>query len=180
MQEFNDTHDLEPVYALMMDALDGPLSSDDQLRLDEALAADPALAAEWQGMLLIDDLFMETPLVDPPAHFAAQAIAALPNWRARRWAVALAFLASLSVGLLPVLLLGVALLIGVDFNIAATGLFEIVSAIFGGLGQLAFETTRMVAGYPAAMGAVMVMIGSITLWSGLYQQLVIRPVTVTN
>lgn len=180
MHKHNQPLDIDQVYALMMDALDGPLASDDQVKLDSALEANPELAAEWQAMLMVDDLLMQTPMVEPPANFAVHTIARLPNWRARRWAVVMAFMASLSVGMFPLIILGIGVLLGADMGIAATGLIQILSAVASGLGQIVIEAASMMTGYPAVMGMLLVMVGSITLWSGLYQQLVVRPMALTN
>ena len=84
MHEMNQPHDLDRIYALMMDALDGPLSSEEQGQLDSAFLPHPELAAEWQAILMVDALLLEAPTVAPPNRFAARTIARVPDWRARR------------------------------------------------------------------------------------------------
>ncbi len=178
MREPNENHDLDQVYALMMDALDGQLPAGDWTRLEAALRAHPDLAVEWEAMQAVDTLFRRAPAARPAADFAERTMARLPNWRVRRWAMGAVFVAMGAAGLLPLAFVG--WFFGAQLTTIATATWQISGALLGALGQLLVHFGGFLTRYPAAMGTLLVMIGSISLWSGVYRQLMIAPATTAQ
>lgn len=176
------TYTADEIMAFMMDALDGVLSEQDERILTAQLIHYPELAQEWQAMQAIDELFTTAPMAAPPARFAAQTMARLPNLTMRRTVSAAVFTLFFIGGLLPflfvvglgVLLLGDGTAVSTLFNIVGNfGQFSAV--LLGAIGQLIVGMGNSLGQYPAVMGTIMVMIGSIFLWSGVYRQLVTSP-----
>jgi hypothetical protein len=169
-QETQFTED--DVYALMMDALDGALSSYGHQKLENGLQQFPALRQEWQAMQTVDTLLLETPLVmpAPSVNFTARTLARLPNLRFRRWLSGAVYSLLLVSGILPFIM--VALLSG---GLGEFG--QLAAVMLDALGQLLLSLGNQAGQQPAIIGTLLVMIGSITLWSGVYQRLVAVPQT---
>lgn len=173
----------EIIYTLMMEALDGELSASGWSELESHLRVRPDLAREWQAMRAIDQLFRNTPALSPAADFAQRTLARLPNQRLRLRLATIFYVLLLISGLIPVLIIG---LLTVQF---VPALFE--PALFSGLMQIGSQIvnlvgtvfTALVSGITelvrqqqlAVIGWLMLMVGLVVLWSGVYRQLVLLP-----
>lgn len=172
----------ENFYLLMMDALDGELLADDQALLESHLRACPSCHQEWQAMMAIDALFRRSPVLSPAAGFTHRTLARLPNRRVRLWAMGTIYMTLLTGGLLPLLLLTIVVAIATPalrepavvsgfLQLLAKGMQligTVVGAMFNGLSQLIIEQ-------PSVLGWLLVMVGIVFLWSGVYQQLLRAP-----
>ncbi len=171
------------LYMRMMEALDGELAEAELAELEADLRVRPDLAFEWHAMQAIDQLFRSTPALRPAADFAQRTVARLPNRRARLWFSLALYLLFMASGLVPL-----AVLAWFAWTVAPA-LFEpallrgIVQAVgaFVDIAGLAF--TSLLSGaaqfaqqQPAVLGGLLVMVGVISLWVGVYKQLVTSPV----
>lgn len=163
---------------LMMDALDGELTDRSKQNLEVHLRACPECNREWQALLAIDNLFRHTPALSPALDFTQRTIARLPNRRVRVWAISAIYALVLLSGLVPVLLALLAItrlgpilsqpalvqsvLASIQTTLAVGG--TILSALLNGMGQL-------ISQQPSLIGWLMVMIGIVFLWGGVYRQL---------
>ncbi|MCP4429058.1 MAG: hypothetical protein GY803_31620 [Chloroflexi bacterium] len=172
----------EKIYSLMMDALDGELAANHKPELEAHLRACPPCMREWQALLAIDTLFRQTPALAPAAGFTQRTLARLPRQRYRIWMISVMYAALLMGGALPMLIgfwiynrVGAALTeptlwqtlgqaISQIFQVAGT----ILSALLSGAGEFVIQQ-------PAVVGWLLVMIGLVSLWSGMFQQLVAQP-----
>lgn len=172
----------ERLYALMMDVLDGESTEDEREELYAYLEVRPSLRREWQAMVAIDTLFRQTPALSPAAGFTQRTLARLPDRRLRIWAISVVYLLLLLSGVLP-LLLGIwaftalrplvaqpdlvnSLLQAADKTVQVVG--TVLSALLNGLGEFVVQQ-------PAIFGWLLVMVGVVVLWSGVYRQLVSQP-----
>jgi predicted anti-sigma-YlaC factor YlaD len=171
----------------MMDALDGELTADGRSELESHLRACPNCQREWQAMATIDALFRQTPALMPAAGFAQRTIALLPDRRLRLWTMGLMYVFLLFCGVAPLLIaslifgffrldLGgqsvwenVALLVTQSFQVAGT----VINALLISAGEFIGQN-------PAAIGWLLVMIGIISLWGSVFQQLVLQPRQITS
>jgi anti-sigma factor RsiW len=172
----------EEYISLMMDALDGELASDRKRDLEVHLRACPECDHEWQALLAIDRLFRHTPALSPAAGFAQRTIARLPNRRVRVWAISAIYGLVLLSGLIPILLtilaitrLGPvlsqpALVQSIMQSVRTT--VQVGTTIFLALLNAAGE---MILQQPTLIGWLMVMIGIVFLWGGVYRQLSAAP-----
>lgn len=180
-----DEHE-EYTLMLMMEALDGELSAEGRDELQSHLRVRPELEQEWQALQAIDSLFKATPALSPAADFTQRTIARLPNRTARLWFVGIIYFILFVSGTVPVLAVGWLLLLygPAVFQPGLLGnLAESVGAILGIVGVL---TNALITGLgdfigqqPAILGVLLVMAGVVSLWSGVYRQLVSQP-TVVN
>jgi len=177
----------EHIYTLMMDALDGELADSRKGDLEAHLRACPPCQREWQALLAIDMLFRQTPSLAPAVGFAQRTLARLPNRRYRVWMIGIMYGALLLGGALPMLIgfwiyskAGTAVTepalwrtvwqaISQTAQVAGT----VLSALLNGSGE--FVTQQ-----PAIVGWLLVMIGVISLWSGMLRQLVVQPALVQS
>ncbi len=177
MEEIDET-----VYALMMEALDGELTDSGWTELEAHLRVRPNLSREWQAMQALDRLFRSTPALSPAADFTQRTLARLPNRRVRLWFVAAVYLLLLSVGLIPVVFLG---WLTMQFTPA---LFEpaIVRSLVQAGGQLVnllgvvlyalvLGAGNYIRQQPLVLVSLLVMLGVVAMWGGIYRQLVIAP-----
>jgi anti-sigma factor RsiW len=170
--------DHERYYGLMMEALDGELSADNQILLDLHLTDCAPCRREWHALVAIDRLFYQAPMLAPAAGFTQRTLARLPDHRYRIWLMGVLYTLLLFSGLLP-LLGGVWLAqqaAPVVFNpeffsviwqpLVAVGqvLATVLNALLLGLGQAIAEQS-------AVTGLLLIMIGTIFLWSGIYRQM---------
>lgn len=168
----------EEIFTLMMDALDGELAADNRQVMEAHLRACPACTREWQSLLAIDHLLRQSPVLSPAADFVERTVAMLPNRRARIWAVSAVYGLVLLSGVIPILL-GIFAISRVIPVLIQPGLVQsiwdslqstwqvaitIFSALLSGLGEAILLQ-------PTLIGWVMVMIGVVFLWSGVYRQL---------
>ncbi|MCA9972440.1 MAG: zf-HC2 domain-containing protein [Anaerolineales bacterium] len=176
----NQNHDV--FYVMMMDALDGELPEESQLVLEVHLRACPECAREWRALLAIDTLFRQTPALSPAAGFTQRTLARLPDRRYRIWLIGAIYVALLVSGVLP-LIVGVWAVSRYGTVVTQpamlTGLVEslrhlaqvagaIVGALFTGIGEFAVQQ-------PAVIGWLLVMVGIVSLWTGVYRQLIHGP-----
>lgn len=172
----------EEVYALMMDALDGELAVDDREELEVHLRACPECRREWQALQAIEMLFRQSPTLMPAADFTQRTLARLPNHRYRVWAIGIIYVLLLVSGIIPLLLAVLAInRFGPALSDPAlpqnawaivTQSAEIISAIISALLSGAGE---VILQQPTIIGWLLVMIGIVSLWGGVYRQLVSQP-----
>jgi anti-sigma factor RsiW len=174
----------EDTYLMMMDALDGELDDAAQAELDAHLRACLPCRQEWQAILAVHTLLLQTPALAPAADFAQRTIARLPNRRARLAATAVIYSLLLLGGVLP-LALGLWLFVIVSPIFQEPGILSslwaiaqhtlqlagtVVSALLSGLGELAVQQ-------PAVIGWLLVILGIVSVWGGVSQQLIFQPNT---
>ncbi len=177
--------DHEDFYPLMMDALDGELADAPRDDLEAHLRACPPCQREWQALLAMDMLFRQTPALAPAAGFAQRTLARLPNRRYRVWMIGVMYGALLLGGTLPMLIgiwiyskAGTAVTeptlwrtVWQAINQTAHVVGTVLNALLSGAGEY-------VAQQPAIVGWLLVMIGAVSLWSGMFRQLVAQPTLV--
>ena len=168
----------EDVFSLMMDALDGELLDDGRQDLEVHLRACPECNREWQALMAIDRLFRHTPALSPAAGFAQRTVARLPNRQVRLWAISAIYGLILFSGLIPVLLAVLiisrlapvlsqpALVESVLHSIQTTAqvIETILFALLNSAGEVALQQ-------PTVIGWLLVMMGVVFLWGGVYRQL---------
>ncbi len=172
----------EKFITLMMDALDGELASSGKQDLEAHLRACPECTQEWTALLAIDRLFRHTPALSPAVGFAQRTIARLPNRRVRVWAISAIYGMVLLSGLIP-LLLGMlaisrlapilsqpALVQSVLQSLQTT--LQVIGTIFSALLNSAGQ---VVLQQPSLLGWLLVMVGIVFLWGGVYRQLSFIP-----
>ncbi|MBK8430510.1 MAG: hypothetical protein IPL28_04120 [Chloroflexi bacterium] len=174
---------MDEIYALMMDELDGELTPAEKYRLTTLLQQHPELAREWQAMQAVDKLFSHAPMVVPAPRmaFASRTIARLPNLRARRWAMAAVYAFLLTSGVLPVIL-GALVVVG-TVTISAVSfaeVWQIMTVLGQALRQILLAMGNQLGQQPAILGIILVMLGSISLWTGVYRQLVSEQLIVLH
>lgn len=165
-------------YELMMDALDGELANNAKRELEAHLQTCSDCLREWHALVAIETLLRTTPALSPAADFTQRTLAKLPNRRYRIWAITAVYALLLLCGFVP-MLLGVwtvfrlvpvlnqpALFEGISQSIstAVQVLGTVLGALFNGLGEV-------VAQQPATLGWFLVIIGVISLWSGILREL---------
>jgi anti-sigma factor RsiW len=167
----------ERYYALMMEALDEELVAADRVVLDLHLTDCAACRREWRTLVAIDRLLHQALILSPAAGFTQRTLARLPNRRYRIWLMGLMYSLLLLSGLAPLLagawltqrvipvLLDPNLLWGVWQTLATMGqvLATVLNALLLGLGQVLVEES-------AVTGMLLIMAGTIFLWSGLYRR----------
>jgi len=170
------------IYTMMMDALDGELSTTGHVELKSHLRACPPCAREWQALLAIDVLFRQTPALGPAVDFTQRTLARLPNRRYRLWVISAIYILLLLSGALPLLLVAWAisrfgpmvtepaaipeLVASIDRTLQIMS--TVLRALLSGIGEILIQQ-------PAVLGWLLVMAGVVFLWSGIYQQLVSQP-----
>jgi len=168
----------EEFFTLMMDALDGELAENGKQDLESHLRACPECAREWQVLLAIDKLFRHAPALSPAAGFTQRTIARLPNRRAQMWAISAIYGLVLFSGLIPVLIgilaisklepilrqppLVQSVLQSVQTTVQVVG--TIMAALLNSAGEVILKQ-------PALIGWLLVMVGIVFLWGGVYRQL---------
>ena len=175
------------VYLMMMDALDGELTAEQQFDLEAHLRACPACGREWHALVAIDRLFRQTPALSPAADFTQRTLARLPNRRYRIWLISLIYVVLLLSGTVP-LLAGIwaiskfgpvisqpSLLRSLLQSLDKAGqvVMTVLGALLNGIGEFVVQQ-------PAVIGWLLVMIGVVFLWSGVYRHLINQPVLSTS
>ena len=182
-EQFDDNNqEFDEAYALMMDALDGALSIEQERELQHYLQSYPELEVEWRSMQVVDSWLTNAPVVEPTADFTEQTMLRLPNLYLRRWAVALSFALVLILGMVPILGLAVAMTAFSTTDVASSLQFltQVTGIVADALIQVLASWGGFVAQNPASIGMLLLMTGAITLWSGVYNQMVNRPVLVSH
>lgn len=172
MREHETQFTEDDVYALMMDALDGALSDYGYRQLEVGLQLHPALQEEWQALRAVDSLLQQTPMMipAPSVNFTTRTLARLPNLRFRRWLTGAVYSILLMSGILPVIIIAL-------LSIGWGNVYQLAAVVLDAVGQLLISLANQAGQQPAIIGTILVMIGSITLWSGVYRQLVAEPQT---
>jgi hypothetical protein len=154
----------EEIFALMMDTLDGELAENGKQDLESHLRACPDLS--------------------PAAGFTQRTIARLPNRKARMWAISAIYGMVLFSGLIPVLIgilainklgpilsqppLVQSVLHSLQTTVQVVG--TILAALLNSAGEVILQQ-------PTLIGWLMVMVGIVFLWGGVYRQLSAVPVS---
>lgn len=172
----------ETFFALMMDALDGELAEDGRSELESHLRACPTCLREWQALLTVDTLFRQTPALQPVADFAQRTIALLPDRRLRLWTMGAIYLFLLLSGIAPLLVGGVAYIllrpafsqptVWASLQQSVEKILQVVGTV---LNALLISTGEFIGQNPAALGWLLVIIGIVALWGGVFQQVIIQP-----
>jgi anti-sigma factor RsiW len=173
--------DHEEIFNLMMQVLDddaeGATAGELELHLQEC----PACAREWQALQAIHALLLQAPALSPAADFAQRTVALLPNSTHRVWALTGVYVLLLTIGFLPL-----ALIVWLGLRLAPA--FEqpaFVRILLQSGGQLLrlggtvvaaglkgfADLGELIGRQPAAIGWLLVMVGVILLWGGVYNQL---------
>lgn len=170
------------IYTLMMDALDGEISDEDRAELNAHLQARPSYMAEFQAMQTIDTLFRQTPALVPTADFTQRTIERLPNRSVRIWVVSTIYITLLVSGILP-LLLGLwvfnelgdtvegPVFIESTLQMLTEG-YQVATAVAR---AMLLATGELIAQQPIVLGWLLVLGGVVSLWGGLYRQLLSSP-----
>lgn len=168
----------EDVFSLMMDALDGELLDEGRQDLEVHLRACPKCNREWQALMAVDRLFRSTPALSPAADFAQRTVAMLPSRRARLWAISTIYGLILLSGLIPLMIIAAvigrlipvlsqpALVQSVWQSLQTTA--EVTQTILFALLNSAGEAVLQ---QPTIIGWLLVMVGIVFLWGGVYRQL---------
>lgn len=172
----------EDFYLLMMDALDGELTAVAEQELDTHLALCHDCRREWQALVTVDTLLRRTPALAPAADFAERTLARIPSQRSRMWLLGTIYFLFLLGGIIPLILGGVGLvLLRPLFNQPSTlqTIGQSLVSTLSVIGTLAWAVVQvageLLAQQPAIVGSVLVMVGIVSVWGGVYQQLVTRP-----
>ncbi|MCA9959382.1 MAG: hypothetical protein R3E31_11670 [Chloroflexota bacterium] len=169
----------EEIYVMMMEALDGELADEQQPLLADHLRVCPPCMREWQALLTIDQLFRQTPLLSPAADFTQRTLARLPNTRYRVGLIGAIYMLLLFSGTLPILI-GIWAISQYGSVVTQPGVVssliqsaaQIVQVIGAVLNALLNGLGEFVVQQPAVLGWLLVMIGIVSVWSGVYRQLI--------
>jgi hypothetical protein len=132
-------------------------------------------------------LFRQTPAVAPPTDFVLHTMARLPNARMRVWTLSALYGLLLLGGTLPMLLgfwiyneLGPTLsepTLWLTLWQSLSNVFQVVVTVIGaglrGAGEFVVQQ-------PAVVGWLLVLVGLVSLWGGVLQQLVLQPQQVQS
>ncbi len=174
--------DHEEIYLLMMDALDGELPEDGWDHLEAHLQACPACEQEWYALQAIETLLRTTPALVPPADLVQRTLVRLPHPAYRTWLIGAVYTLLLLSGILPVV--GAVILLGTFgttvFNLSVIGavlrpIWETITLLPVMLTALLNALGAFVAQQPAVVGVLLMMVGVIMVWGGVYSQLIAAP-----
>lgn len=168
----------EEIYVMMMEALDDTLADEQQFLLASHLRNCPPCMREWRALATIDQLLRQTPALSPAAGFAQRTLARLPNHRHRIGLIGVMYALLLLSGGLPVLAIGwvvfqygavitdPGMVRSVAQSVAqlAQVVGAVISALLTGIGEFVVQQ-------PAVFGWLLVMVGIVSVWSGVYRQL---------
>ena len=171
----------EEIYTLMMEALDGELQDSGHEEMAAHLHSCPSCNREWQALQAIHQLFLQTSAMSPAADFTQRTLARLPSSPYRIWMISAVYGLLLIVGFLPLAIIAwLTITIGPALNQPAIirsllnaggqilGLGQtVLEACWRGLGGLA----EIIGQQPAIIGWLLVMVGVVLLWGGVYGQL---------
>jgi anti-sigma factor RsiW len=170
--------DHDRYYALMMESLDGELGAENRVLLDLHLTDCRACRREWHALVAIDRLLHQAPMLSPAAGFTQRTLARLPNQRYRIWLMGLLYTLLLFSGLVP-LLAGAWLVQRAVPTLLDPALFWAIWQALAGVGQVAATVLnalllglgQALAEQSAVTGLLLIMMGTIFLWGGIYRQL---------
>jgi anti-sigma factor RsiW len=177
----------EDFYSLMMDALDGEMLADEQRLLDAHLSVCPSCRREWQAVTAVDALFRRSPMLMPAAGFTHRTLARLPNQQVRLWAMGAVYITLFMSGLLPLLLVMVAAFVLVPLLREPVIVDSTIQLLLKGwllvaalAGALLNGASQLLVEQPGVWGWLLVMVGIVFLWSGVYRQLLNAPARQTQ
>lgn len=181
------TQHKESYYLMMMDALDGELAAAEKQQLESHLRTCPACQQEWNALAAIDNLFRQAPMLMPAVDFAERTVGLLPDRRARVWALSAIYSLLLLTGIVPVVIVAWAL-IRYSAAFAEGGMVQGVAATIGNavqlggtvVGALVAGAGRLVVEEPAVVGWTLLLAGSVFLWGGVIQRLLVQPQRATS
>lgn len=171
--------DHEEIYLLMMDALDGELPEDGWNSLESHLRACPACEQEWYALQAIETLLRTTPALAPPADMVQRTLMRLPNPAYRTWVIGAVYSLLLLSGILPVV--GAVVLLGTfgttvfNWSVVSaflTPIWDTITVLPIMLSALLNALGAFIAQQPAIVGVLLVMVGVIMVWGGVYSQLI--------
>ncbi len=171
----------DEIYTLMMEALDGELEESEQGQMMAHFQECSTCAREWETIQAIHQLLLQAPVLSPAADFTQRTLALLPNTRYRIYAISAIYGFLLLVGLIPLaVIIWFILQIGPAFNQPAfiRGLQQgggqllqvmqtVVQAGWQGLGTFG----ELLGQQPSILGWLLVLVGVVFLWGGVYRQL---------
>lgn len=171
----------EEIFILMMEALDDEIEESGQLEMETHLRSCPSCSQEWEAIQGIHQLFLDTPALSPAAGFAERTLSLLPNQAYRLWMGSVVYGLLLVSGLLPVLVIiwlttqfGPALdqPAFIDGVLRAGGqVAQLSNAVLDAFRQGLVSGGDLIGQQPAIIGLLLVMVGAILLWGGVYSQL---------
>lgn len=177
----------ESYYLMMMDALNGQLAAAEKQQLESHLRTCPACQQEWNALSAIDHLFRQAPMLMPAVDFAERTVGLLPDRRARVWALSAIYGLLLLTGIIPVIAVTWAL---VRYSTAFSdgGMVQGIAAAIGSavqlggtvVGALVAGAGRLVVEEPAVIGWTLLLAGSVFLWGGVIQRLLVQPQRATS
>lgn len=177
-----DTMRSDDLYALMMEALDGELSEDGLAELEFHLQARPDLAREWYAIRHVDALMRSAPVLYPAADFTQRTLARLPNARQRLWISLVIYLMILASGLIPLgaiawlaIQLLPALIEPAFFRSLWQGVLGFGHMVTVVLSALLNGASQFVNQQPTILAWLVVLVGIVALWAGVYSRLVWQP-----
>lgn len=168
MHNQTDPNNLDSIYALMFDAIEGTLTTAQEEELASYLTEHPEFAQEMSEYGGMEDIFstVELGMVEPPATFVEDTLAFLPNLKLRRLLSAFSVAILIVSGLLPIFLF---------INIINSASYELFEAFVTGMVQFMLDAGFTLAAQPLSLVVVGMMLGSILLWSAIYRRMVLQP-----
>jgi len=171
----------DEIVTLMMDSLDGELGQIEQNEMLVHLAECPSCAREWETIQAIHQLFLQAPIMSPAAGFTQRTLALLPNTRHRLYALGAMYGFFLLAGFLPLaFIIWFGIQIGPAFNQPAFvrsllqgggQILDLLAALAGAGLQGVGTLGELIGQQPAILGLMLVMVGVVFLWGGVYSQL---------
>ena len=180
----------DEIYTLMMEALDSELDEPELIELDAHLHSCSSCNHEWQALQAIHQLFLQTPALSPAADFTQRTLSLRPNSSYRIWTLTAVYGLLLISGLLPLAVIAwLTAQLGPALNepafvrsVSQAGgqVLRLGEAVLAAFGQGLISLGELAGQQPAIAGWLLVMIGAILLWTGVYSQLtnpygVLRP-----
>lgn len=171
----------DEIFDLMMQVLDDDAGEAPVGELELHLQECPACAREWQALQAIHALLVQAPALSPAADFAQRTVALLPSSTHRVWALSGVYVILLAIGFLPVALvvwLGLRLAPAFEQPAFVRSLLQSGGQILRLAGTIATaglkgfaDLGELIGQQPSAVGWLLVMVGVIFLWGGVYSQL---------
>jgi anti-sigma factor RsiW len=171
----------EEIQTMMMEALDGRLDESRRPEMMAHLRTCPLCVREWAALQAIHQLFLQVPALAPAAGFAERTLARLPNMQYRLWFLSSLYGLLLLSGVVPLVLVSLFVLqigpaltqpafvrsvlqAGRQVGLLLQTLWAAIVQGAAGLGDVAVQQ-------PALIGWLLVMLGLVVLWSGVYGHL---------
>lgn len=179
----------EEIFTLMMESLDNELEENGQREMRAHLKSCSSCTQEWEAIQAIHQLFLEAPALSPAAGFAERTLSRLPNQAYRIWMSSAVYGLLLLSGILPIVVIvwltsqfGPALdqPAFVEGSLrAGEQVLLLADTVIDAFRQGLINVGDLVGQQPAILGILLVMVGGILLWGGVYSQLT-NPRRVNN